>query len=690
MYKDDDRLEEALNSVESRQNWKDPDSGEQVSDEIPSLVRLAASIRGLAHPVPDAAVTRAEKRRIMAAAKHKKTSKRSIGWSRNGGFTGQWMVLPAVAGAALLVLMVFVLAAGAGMYFSGPRGANAATLSSASGTVEVLDSGEWVAVSDGYRVKSGGRIRTGSESGVILTFFDGSQVSLDPNTDLMLSDLAGDWGGKLQVAMIQNEGETSHQVVPLKGANSSYNVLTPSGEASVRGTSFNVLVGDTGDSVFTVDTGAVLVSNDGEEAFLAAGQGVVTELGMPMAAPSYLFALQGELQSNSGKTWVVEGVPITVKGGTRISGDPQVGDTVLVNGRITKKNEWIADSIHAALPGDNGGTFTGMVTGVNEDGVEINGYQFVILDEQPEVAVGDFVHVQFMISNGTWVILTLSPLDGDVGEEPEPEPEPEPEEPAAPETLIYFDPASDGSDTCQAVGSFSTTLKYTTTDEEALPLEVNLIVTVVDGAEHVNPVVVEPESPFFIDPNSDTPVTVTLELIEGLAELPPGSEVKVSIQVQDVATEEFIAESFEYKWECEQEEEPEEEDQDDNGDKCNRDKQHPHALTLAEEYGEAVGVDYDQIWSWFCEDNLGFGEIELAFKLYLEYGEVLGDEFTVYEIIDMRLTGGFGWGQIKQALKQAERDLLSESEVDTGKKVPPGKEKSEDAKNKDKPNKKDN
>lgn len=689
MYKDDDRLEDALKKAESGQGWKEIEQDQPGSEEISSLVRLAASIRGLSHPDPDAAVTRAEKRRIMAAAKHKKTGKRSIGWSRNGGFTGQWMVLPAVAGAALLILMAFVLAAGAGMYFSGPRGAHAATLSSASGTVEVLETGEWVAVSDGYRVKSGGRIRTGADSGVILTFFDGSQVSLDPDTDLMLSDVEGDWGGKLRVALIQNQGETSHQVVPLKGADSNYNVLTPSGDASVRGTSFSVLVGETGDAVFSVDTGAVLVSNNGEEAFLAAGQGVVTELGQPLPAPSYLFALQGELQENSGKTWIVEGVSITVKGGTRISGDPQVGDTVLVNGRITRKNEWIADSIHAALPGDNGGTFTGMVTGVGEDGVEINGYPFVILDEQPEVSEGDLVHVQFMISNGTWVVLTLTPLDGDDSDEPDPdpEPEPEPEEPAAPETLLYFEPGTDGSETCKPVGSFSTTLKYTTTDQEALSREINLVVTVVDGADYVVPVVVSPESPITIDPNSELPITVTLELIEGLTELPPGSEVKVSIQVQDVASEEYIGESFEYKWECE--EELEDEDQDDDGDKCTRDKQHPHALTLAEEYGVAVGVDYDQIWSWFCEDNLGFGEIELAFKLYLEYGEVLGEDFTVFEIIDMRLIGDLGWGQIKQALAQAERDLLSESEVDTGKKVPPGKEKSEEAKNKDKPNKKD-
>ena len=282
--------------------------------------------------------------------------------------------------------------------------------------------------------------------------------------------------------MIQNDGETNHQVVPLQGADSHYSVITPSGEASVRGTSFKVLVEETGSSIFSVDSGAVLVSNNGEETFLAAGQGVVTELGQPIAAPGYLFALQGELQDNSGKSWMVEGLQFTVKGSTRISGNPQVGHIVLVTGRINNKNEWIADSIHAPLPGDNGGTFTGVVTGVSDGGVEINGYPFVILDEQPVVSQGDLVRVQFMISDGTWVVLNLELLDGSRNDDPDTEPEPEPELPLEPEPILYFEPAADGATTCDPLGSFSATLYYVTDDPEALPLDVLLIVTVEEGA----------------------------------------------------------------------------------------------------------------------------------------------------------------------------------------------------------------
>jgi hypothetical protein len=694
MYKEDDLLEEALNKAEVE---RDKSAGTPEVDEISSLVNLAASIRDLPHPEQAVETTRAEKRRIQAAAKNKRQKQRSFGWSRNGGFTGQWMVLPAVAGAALLVLMVFVLAAGAGLYFSGPRGAHAATLTSGSGVVEVLDangSDGWTAVSEGQRVKSGQRLRTGADSQVTLTFFEGTQVTMDPNTDLVLSKVAGDWGKKLQVSLIQNEGETSHQVVPLQGVDSAYIVMTPSGEAYVRGTSFKVLVEETGDAVFSVDSGAVLVSNNGEETFLAAGQGVITALGEPLAAPTFLFALQGELQQKLGKTWVVEGVNITLRGSTRIDGNPQENGMVLVTGRISKKGEWIADSIIALDSQDKFGTFTGVVTGVSEGGVEINGYPFVILDEQPEVNVKDLVRVQFEITDGTWVVLNLEVLDGGDASEPDSEPAPdteEPDEPDEPETDLYFEDEEDKVATCGQAGPFENTLFYVSEDKSAPALDVSLVATVEEEPDSlVSQVLIEPDTfniqPSLPDQSESTavPFTVTVELT---GDIPPGGEIEVKIELKDESTGEFTGDIYKVKLECDKKL-PEEEDLDGDGDKCTRDGYHPHALTLYEEYVIEYGipdVDYEKIWRWFCEDNLGFGEIELAFKLFLVYGEATG--YTVLDIIDKRLVGGLGWGQIKQELKQAERVLLVDEAP--AKKVPPGKEKSEEAKNKDKPKKKD-
>jgi hypothetical protein len=180
------------------------------------------------------------------------------------------------------------------------------------------------------------------------------------------------------------------------------------------------------------------------------------------------------------------------------------------------------------------------------------------------------------------------------------------------------------------------------------------------------------------------PFTVTVELT---GDIPPAGEIEVKIELKDESTGEFTGDIYKVKLECDKEL-PEEEDLDGDGDKCTRDGDHPHARTLYEEYVIGYGIpvtDDEQIWRWFCEDNLGFGEIELAFKLFIEYGEAL--RMDIYDIIELRLDGGFGWGQIKQQLRPAERDLLADEAP--AKKVPPGKEKSEEAKNKNKPNKKD-
>jgi hypothetical protein len=468
--------------------------------------------------------------------------------------------------------------------------------------------------------------------------------------------------------------------------------MTPSGDASVRGTSFKVLVEETGDSVFSVDTGAVMVSNNGDEAILAAGQGVLTELGKPLAATSFLFALQGTLEDNTGKTWQVAGVSFTVKGGTRIDAGLERGDSVLVSGRITNKNEWIADSVLAYDSESAGGTFTGIVTSLEEGLIGVDGRQLSLPEGQYEVSLGDLVRVQFTIQEGVWLVENLEVLSA--GEIPEPDSEPapdtqEPEESEESETELFFASEEDKIATCGAVDPFTNTLYYVSSDEQAQPLEVSLVATVEEDPDGlVSEVVIEPEGAFTISPSlpgnaEDTAVGFSVDVVLA-GEIPPQGEIEVKVEVRYGLDGDFTGDVYKVKLECEVELPEEEDDADDEGDKCNRDGDHPHARTLYEEYGERVGVTYKEIWDWFCEDNLGFGEIELAFKLFLEYGEAAG--YSVHDIIDKRLEGSLGWGQIKQELKQAESELLLEEE--SQKKVPPGKEKSEEAKNKDKPNKK--
>jgi hypothetical protein len=62
-------------------------------------------------------------------------------------------------------------------------------------------------------------------------------------------------------------------------------------------------------------------------------------------------------------------------------------------------------------------------------------------------------------------------------------------------------------------------------------------------------------------------------------------------------------------------------------------------MELAAKYG----VPYEEIMGWFCQ-HFGFGEIDLAYGLSIEYGVPAADLFAMK-------SSGMGWGQIKQYLE---------------------------------------
>jgi len=69
------------------------------------------------------------------------------------------------------------------------------------------------------------------------------------------------------------------------------------------------------------------------------------------------------------------------------------------------------------------------------------------------------------------------------------------------------------------------------------------------------------------------------------------------------------------------------------------DVQHPMGARLA----EAFEVEYDDIMGWFCEDEMGFGQIMLALTTAQVYdGEAVAADFLA------RRAAGEGWGQIWQ------------------------------------------
>jgi hypothetical protein len=117
-------------------------------------------------------------------------------------------------------------------------------------------------------------------------------------------------------------------------------VYTPSGAASVHGTRFNVSVGQQGVSRFAVEAGQVLVTNQNSERFIGAGQVVSVQADIPLEQAMYQFTLQGRVGRQKGDQWTIKGASFGVTPDTEISGDPQVGDWVYVEGRVLTTGEW--------------------------------------------------------------------------------------------------------------------------------------------------------------------------------------------------------------------------------------------------------------------------------------------------------------------------------------------------------------
>jgi hypothetical protein len=151
------------------------------------------------------------------------------------------------------------------------------TVLSASVTVVAGDSGIAHPGVSGQTVGVGDRILTDPSGGATLTFVDGSELQLDAGTEVLVKALGQTDGGGLLTTIAQAGGVTINRVAQL-GANSSYQLETPSATALVRGTVFrgrvvrdpqtrNVLEED-----LSVEQGSVVVRLRSGLRLLAPGQ----------------------------------------------------------------------------------------------------------------------------------------------------------------------------------------------------------------------------------------------------------------------------------------------------------------------------------------------------------------------------------------------------------------------------------
>jgi hypothetical protein len=139
---------------------------------------------------------------------------------------------------------------------------------------------------DGDLVQQGDVVRTGSDSHAVLTFFDGSIIEVEPDSELIIQTLQASAAGDIVMSMQQNLGRSWHVVSHALSANSKYEVRTPTTTASVRGTAFLVTVEPNGKTNLQTTEGLVHAVAGGEEVQIPPGFETNVQPGTPPDAPT--------------------------------------------------------------------------------------------------------------------------------------------------------------------------------------------------------------------------------------------------------------------------------------------------------------------------------------------------------------------------------------------------------------------
>jgi len=122
------------------------------------------------------------------------------------------------------------------------------TLSSLTGDVTVMRQGTsaWIAAASGMKIGTGDSLKTGSDGYVLITFFDGSVMEVEADSEISVEELSVASGGSTTVRISQVLGNTVNRVENLIDSSSTYEVETLAGSAVVRGTIYEIHVDQNG------------------------------------------------------------------------------------------------------------------------------------------------------------------------------------------------------------------------------------------------------------------------------------------------------------------------------------------------------------------------------------------------------------------------------------------------------------
>lgn len=167
-------------------------------------------------------------------------------------------------------------------------------INSIQGQAELIDaeSGKTTPLSVGAFVFSGETIQTQADSTLVIEFVDGSTLLLQPDSRLKLDSLVI-FGktGMVDTQMHLNHGRLETQVEKKKGPASRFEISTPAGITSVRGTHYRVSAEATSTQSHTeVLEGGVNVNSAENTKLIPAGYGTISSSTEPPSRPIELLA----------------------------------------------------------------------------------------------------------------------------------------------------------------------------------------------------------------------------------------------------------------------------------------------------------------------------------------------------------------------------------------------------------------
>jgi len=214
-----------------------------------------------------------------------------------------------VAVPVALALVLVIAASFGAVNFLSPSSALASqcTLSLLSGSVQYQEPGsaKWQSGTDGIVLAAGTRIRTSSDSHALLTFFEGSTLRLEADTDVEIREIERGEQQTTVIVLKQWTGRTWSRVVKMTDQGSRYEIETPTAVAAVRGTLFTTAVDETGSTEVATTSGLVSVMAQGEEVLIPPKQKTHVSAGKAPTPPETADAPGAEIVISVDRNAVV-------------------------------------------------------------------------------------------------------------------------------------------------------------------------------------------------------------------------------------------------------------------------------------------------------------------------------------------------------------------------------------------------